>query len=217
MSRQITLEQKMKAMQEVQRIYDLSKKWQRPPGHSGPMPNFRAMADTVMKRALDAEVVGDRLPLDIRDGKLMHEHDSRTGRIIERTLRNGVIHPDVLHSFQSGRTKQPPQGDPFGAYRGRLPPDPDLPDVDLYVQHSDLDLDYPSHFVPGEGFVPKTHMHASHVLLAPPTDPPIQVDPAPRPTWGRGAGLSQGDPGGVPARVPTQQAVVRPQAGQGYV
>jgi hypothetical protein len=192
MSGAITLEQKMKAMREVQRIYDLSKKWQRPPGHSGRMPNFAAMADSVMKKAMDAQIVGDRLPLDIRDGKLMHEHDSRTARIIERTLRNGVIHPDVLHSFQSGRTKLPPQGYPFGPHRGKLDHDPALPDFDLFVQHSDQDLHYPSHFVPGEGFQPKTHIQDSHVQLAPAASVPTE-------------------------QVPTQQGVVRPQAGQGYV
>ena len=187
--RQITIEQKLKAMQEVQRIYDMSKKWQRGPGHNGPMPNFRAMADAVMRKAMDADVVGDRLPLDIRDGKLMHEHDSRTGRIIERTLRNGIVHPDVLHSFQSGRAKRP--ADQSHLRDRRLPYDPQLPNVDLYIQHSDTDLHYPSHFVPGEGFVPKEHTHDSHVQLESAGSAPTE-------------------------QVPTQQGVVRPQAGLGY-
>ena len=184
----ITLEQKLKAMREVQRIYDMSKKWRRPVGHTGRMPNFNAMADAVMKRAVNANIVGDREPLDIRDGKLMHEHDSRTARVIERTLRNGVVHPDVLHSFQSGRVKRPGRGYP----RTRLPHDPDLPDVDLYVMHPENDLQYPSHFVPGEGFQPKTHVQPGHVQLAPAGGSPTE-------------------------QVPTQQGVVRPQAGIGYV
>ena len=188
----ITLEQKLKAMREVQRIYDMSKKWQRPVGHTGRMPNFNAMADAVMKRAGNANIVGDRQPLDIRDGKLMHEHDSHTARVIERTLRNGIVHPDVLHSFQSGRVKQPPRGDPRGNPANRLPHDPALPDVDLYVQHAVNDLHYPSHWVPGEGFQPKEHVEPGHVQL--------EGRPAPAPT----------------EQVPTQQGVVRPQAGLGY-
>ena len=189
MNHQITLERKMKAMREVQRIYDLAKKWQRPVGHTGKMPNFSAMADSVMRKAMRAEVVGDRMPLNIRDGKLMHEHDSRTARVIERTLKNGIIHPDVLHSFQSGRTKQPARQ--YHQIGRDLAPDPNLVDFDLFVQHSDTDLQYPSHFVPGEGFIPRTHVHESHTQLA-------------------HAGQSATE------QVPTQQGTVRPQAGLGY-
>ena len=189
--RKITLEQKLKAMREVQRIYDLSKKWQRGPGHGGKMPNFTAMADAVMKRAMDAEVVGDKLPLDIRDGKVMHQQGSREARILERTLRNGIVHPDVLHSFQSGRTRQP--ADQSHTANRDLGHDPDLPEVDLFLQHSDVDMHYPSHFVPGEGFVPKSHEQPRHTQLA---------------AAGSGAATEQ---------VPTQQGVVRPQAGAGYV
>ena len=189
MQQQITLEQKLRALREVQRIYDLSKKWQRPVGHSGPMPNFNAMADTVMRRAMGAEVKGDRLPLDIRDGKLMHEHDSRTARIIERTLKNGIVHPDVLHSFQSGRTRQAP--DQSHRNNRKLAPDPSLVDFDLFVQHSDHDLQYPSHFVQGQGFIPSTHYPESHTQL-------------------KHAGQSQTE------QVPTQRGVVRPQAGPSY-
>ena len=39
--------------------------------------------------------------LDLHDG-LMHEHAPREARLIERTLRNGIVHPDVLHSFRHG-------------------------------------------------------------------------------------------------------------------
>ena len=78
------------------------------------------------------------MPLNIRDGKLMHEHDSRTARVIERTLKNGIIHPDVLHSFQSGRSKQPARQDHT---IGRdLAPDPSLTDFDLFVQHSQVTM-----------------------------------------------------------------------------
>ena len=150
---EITLEDKLKAMQEVQRIHALAKKW-RSVMPNQKRPNFEAAADAVMRR-------GSKLPLEIQDGKMMHEHEPRTARILERTLRNGIMHPDVLHSFQSGRTKQ-------GAVKSRsqrLPHDPNLPGVNLYVQHSDVDLHYPSHFEPNRGFMPKTHTVPSHVQL----------------------------------------------------
>ena len=110
--RQITLEDKLKAMQEVQRIHALAKTW-RSVMPNQKRPNFEAAADAVMRRAMNAQVVGSTLPLEIQDGRMMHEHEPRTARILERTLRNGIIHPDVLHSFQSGRTK-----------RGRKVPEP---------------------------------------------------------------------------------------------
>ena len=187
MNHQITLERKMKAMREVQRIYDLAKKWQRPVGHTGKMPNFSAMADSVMRKAMRAEVeIECRLTFATANSCTS---DSRTARVIERTLKNGIIHPDVLHSFQSGRSKQPARQDHT---IGRdLAPDPSLTDFDLFVQHSDYDLDYPSHFVPGEGFIPRTHVQESHTQLA-------------------HAGQSETE------QVPTQQGTVRPQAGLGY-
>ena len=135
MQRTITLEQKLAAMREVQRIYALAKKWQ-PILPNQKRPNFEGAADSVMKRAMGAQIVAGAVPLDIQDGRLMHEHDPRTARILERTLRNGVIHPDVLHSFQSGRAKQPP----YRSERRDLSPDPNLPEFDLLIQHSDEDL-----------------------------------------------------------------------------
>ena len=162
MQRTITLEQKLAAMREVQRIYALAQKW-RPVMPNQKRPNFEAQADAVLKRAMNAQIVGRAAPLDIRDGKLMHEHDPRTARIIERTLRNGIVHPDVLHSFQSGRIKQPPAYPDHRIHE--LPHDPDLTDFNLYIQHSDQDLHYPSHFVPGHGFVPRTHVEPSHKEL----------------------------------------------------
>ena len=136
MQRTITLEQKLAAMREVQRIYALAQKW-RPVMPNQKRPNFEAQADAVLKRAMNAQIVGRAAPLDIRDGKLMHEHDPRTARIIERTLRNGIVHPDVLHSFQSGRIKQPPAYPDHRIHE--LPHDPDLTDFNLYIQHSDQD------------------------------------------------------------------------------
>ena len=182
---EITLEDKLKAMQEVQRIHALAKKW-RSVMPNQKRPNFEAAADAVMRRAMSAQVVGSKLPLEIQDGRMMHEHEPRTARILERTLRNGIMHPDVLHSFQSGRTKRGRL-----KFRSRqLSHDPELPGVNLYVQHSDVDLQYPSHFEPNKGFMPKTHVEPGHV----------QLEQA-----------AEGD------TVPTMRGVSRPQAGPVHV
>ena len=187
MERTITLEQKLAAMREVQRIYALAQKW-RPVMPNQKRPNFEAQADGVMKRAMSARIVGRALPLEIQDGRLMHEHEPRTARMIERTLRNGIVHPDVLHSFQSGRTLQAPS---YPAHRlAKLPPDPHANmDFNLYIQHSDEDLHYPSHFVPGHGFVSRNHVEPSHTELEQAADSSV---------------------------VPTQRDFARPQAGPAY-
>ena len=54
MQRTITLEQKLAAMREVQRIYALAQKW-RPVMPNQKRPNFEAQADAVLKRAMNAQ------------------------------------------------------------------------------------------------------------------------------------------------------------------
>ena len=166
----------------MERIYALAKTWHRLVPNEK-RPNFEAAADAVLKRALNEPLKPSRAQLNIRDGALMHQHSPRTARVLERTLRNGVVHPDVLHSFQSGRVKQR-SGRPGPRDMG--PDPPGLPDIDLYVQHSDADLQYPSHFVPGSGFQSRMHETPSHVQLE---RPEVQQQ-MPVPTSGAPAGRS---------------------------
>ena len=98
--------QKHDAYREAQQILRLSEKWQElMPGER--KPNFHRAAQEVLKRALGHTTSRHEEPLDIHGG-LMHEHGPREARLLERTLRAGVIHPDALHSFQHGITKKGP-------------------------------------------------------------------------------------------------------------
>ena len=155
----ITLEQKLKAIREVESIYALAKKWQRlTPGEK--RPNWERIADAVLKRALSKPVVGEPKQIHIQSGRMYHEHDPGTARILERTLKNGMVHPDVLHSYNNGV--------PVGRVRARVPrlrPARDTPTVRHIVQHGATDLHYPAGHLQGYGFVPKEHEVASHVRL----------------------------------------------------
>ena len=110
----------------------------------------------------------------------MEHHSPRTARLIERTLRNGVVHPDVLHDFRNDGT----QMDRFGGrpYSGEVarPPRPALdpvdhtPPVSHFVQHPG-DLHYPGGHLQGYGFVPSDHHVASHVQLDSPVPSSVDV------------------------------------------
>ena len=110
----ISLDEKLKAIREVESIYALSKKWQRlTPGEK--RPNWERLADAVLKKAMGQPLAGPPEPLNVQDDKMHHEHSPRSARVIERTLRNGVVHPDVLHHYrgdnvQSGSCCTRPRG-----------------------------------------------------------------------------------------------------------
>ena len=178
----ITLEEKLKALREVDRIYALAKTWHRLVPNEK-RPNFEAAARAVMKRALGEPIESKREPLHIRDGAMMHEHSPRTARVIERTLRNGVIHPDVLHSYRNDKVRP---GREFPFY-DKPAPRADTPDVIHYVQHGSSDLSYPHGHMQGYGFVPSEHHVASHVQLEGSVRPETDVVPTKGSVAGAGA------------------------------
>ena len=111
----ISLEEKRAAYEEARQLLLLEKKWQSlMPGER--KPDFKRAAKAVIRRALGKQVVPREPDLDLHDG-LMHEHAPREARLIERTLRNGIVHPDVLHSFRHGEVPVPLQV-PIGALTG---------------------------------------------------------------------------------------------------
>ena len=110
----ISREEQFAALQEAQSILQLEKKWHRlvPDERK---PNFKRAARVILERALGHTAVGKEPALRVHSG-LMHQHDEREARLIERTLRNGTIHPEVLQSFREGarvRSRNPHPG-----YRG---------------------------------------------------------------------------------------------------
>lgn len=154
--------QKKDAYREAQHILRLADKWQElMPGER--KPNFQRAAQEVLKRALGHTTRRNEEALDIHGG-MMHEHAPREARLLERTLRAGVVHPDVLHSFQHGIvTRAPVEGYP------KPPPlehDPALPDIDVYVHDAGQTIVPASHYEPGRDvYHPNEHEPDSHVPM----------------------------------------------------
>ena len=153
----ISLETKLKALREVESIYRLSKKWQRlTPDEK--RPNWERIA---LKKAMGTPVQAQPARLSVHRSRQHHTHSPRSARVIERTLRNGLVHPDVLHSYRNDKVEH-------GSTRVRYQKPvarPDSMPVQHYVQHGGTDLEYPSGHLQGYGFVPRNHEAASHVQL----------------------------------------------------
>ena len=162
--------QKHDAYREAQQILRLADKWQElMPGER--KPNFQRAAQEVLKRALGHTTRRNEEALHIHGG-LMHEHGPREARLLERTLRGGVLHPDVLHSFQHGVTKADPRRPPVTYDLGD---DPDLPDIDVHVHDAGYTQVGPSHYEPArDQYHVAEHAPDSHVpmSLAGPEQPP---------------------------------------------
>lgn len=138
--------EKRDAYREAQQILKLSDKWQElMPGER--KPNFARAAQEVLRRALGHKTRRNDVALDVHGG-LMHEHNPREARLIERTLRAGSVHPDVLHSFQQGLVTADPEAPPVEYDLGE---DPNLPDIDVYTHDAGEMIDYPAHYEPGTG------------------------------------------------------------------
>ena len=158
----ISLEAKLKALQEVEQIYRLSKKWQRlTPDEK--RPNWERIADAILRKALNKPLAAPPEPLQVQASRWQHEHSPRSARVIERTLRNGIVHPDVLHSY---RNDAGDEGRPVVRYSKPVPR-ADTPAAQHVVQHGHSDLSYPSGHLQGYGFVPSDHSVNSHVQLEP--------------------------------------------------
>ena len=154
--RAVSLDEKLRYLREIENIHRLSKKVLPPPGTT-----WARIADKHLQRALGMPLQGERTAFDVRRGRHMHQHSPRTARVVERTLRNGVIHPDALHSYRNdgitkGKARQ---------FRQRIAPKQYDQDVIHYVQHGSTDLEYPHGHLQGFGFVPKSHEVESHVQL----------------------------------------------------
>jgi len=75
----------------------------------------------------------------------MHEHKPREAALIERTLKNGMHDPRILHSFQLGAKEVPPRP----TKTDYTIDDPELPDFEVFVHDHGTTIDYPSHYEPG--------------------------------------------------------------------
>ena len=176
--REVSLDEKLRYLKEIESIHRLSKKALPPEGTT-----WARIADKHLQRALGMPIAEAPTQFDVKPGMHMHQHDPRTARVVERTLRNGVIHPHALHSFRNdgvlpGRVRH---------WKPELPRYADDHDVVHYVQHGSSDLSYPHGHMQGYGFVPSEHPVASHVQLEDSVRAPTDVVPTKGSVAGSGA------------------------------
>ena len=96
-------------LKEIQRVGQLARTWQRNlPDEQRPafeqaqlklIDNYLRKGDRARHRPMQQE------PIEIHNG-LMHQHNSRSARMIERTLRNGLMPAHTLESFRDGSREQ---------------------------------------------------------------------------------------------------------------
>ena len=168
----ISVEEKRAAYEEARQLLLLGKKWQQlMPGER--KPDFKRAAKAVIRRALGKSTVPREPDLDVHNG-LMHEHAPREARLIERTLRSGIVHPDVLHSFRHGEVPYPEQV-PIGAITGgrqhvplgerRRIVNTDVSDLGplVHAVYYPEDLEFPTHMnTRTQEFTPK---HVDHDFM----------------------------------------------------
>ncbi len=153
----ITLEQKLRYLREVENIYRLGKKTKAPAGRT-----WAQVADARLRHVLGLPIKEDSAePLNMVPGARHHEHSPRSARIIERTLKTGLVPPHVLSSYREGthstrKSRFAPRVEPLRSY--------DLP-VQHFVQHGAADIHYPHGHMQGFGFVPRQHEINSHVQV----------------------------------------------------
>ena len=171
----ITLDQKIRYLREIENIHRLSKKVLPPKGKT-----WAQIADQHLHRALGLPIAAAPVSLNVRQGRMHHLHSPRTARVVERTLKNGILHPDLLHHYRGDNVQTVNDSKPF-VYNAPQPK-LDTPDVIHYVQHG-TDLGYPQGHLQGFGFVPMSHEVASHVQLESAGEPESVVPTAAGPAY----------------------------------
>ena len=151
-------------LKEIQRIGQLARTWRR----NLPDEQRPAFEQTQLKLINDYLRKGERArtkplePIEMHNG-LMHEHDARSARIIDRTLRNGIVHDAAALSFRDG-SREEKLDEPH--WRHVVPPleqRAHLPTVDVFLQHTEDQHDV-SHFnSQTQAFVPSMSGHTSHI------------------------------------------------------
>ena len=170
----LSREEKYAALQEAQHILRLDQKW-RQLVPDEPKPNFKRAAEIILKRALGHQTVPKEPRVNITNAR-MHLHDRREAELIERTLKNGTIHEDVLHSFRHGRAPVRRQRNHISQVVGSRQPLPAKERKPILPTHTELepvhttlwdeDLEFPTHLNVRTGeYVPKHDDHDRHTLI----------------------------------------------------
>ena len=164
MQRGITLEQKLRYLKEVDSIHALGRKVKPPRGKS-----WSDIAEARLRHVMGLPIREPAAePMQLKGGGMHHEHSPRSARIIERTLKTGMLPSHVLRSYHTGESVM---RDTRFKFRNVHVPKEMLRRDDARVQHfvqhvgGDSDLDYPHGHMQGEGFVPRHHGVNSHIAI----------------------------------------------------
>ena len=184
----ISREEKFAALHEAQRILQLEKKWRRHVPDEK-KPDFKRAARVILQRALGHGTVGREPDLRMHSG-LMHQHDEREARLIERTLRNGTVAggTQVLNSFRDGVRARPTKQFIQTIVGSRAPVPAGEPAIDPMMLDSDVsdlgdffhethyfneDLEFPTHMNTRTGdMIGKHEDHPQLIQLDPLEQPP---------------------------------------------
>ena len=143
----------------------------------------------VLQRALGQATVSKEPDLRVHSG-LMHEHDEREARLIERTLRNGTVAggTQVLSSFRDGARARPTKRYIQAIVGSRTPVPAGEPFIDTTLLNFDVsdlgrsihathypneELEFPTHMNTRTGeFLGKHEDHPQFTMLDPLEQPP---------------------------------------------
>ena len=155
-------------LKEIQRLGQLARTWQRNLPDE-PRPAFEQAQLKLIDRYVQR---GERArypkqdPIEIHNG-LMHEHESRSARVLDRTLRNGIMPHAAAQSFRDG-SREEKIDEPH--WRRRVPmleQRAHLPSVDVFLQHQG-DTHEVGYFNHKSGaFVPQHSEYQSHIEVRP--------------------------------------------------
>ena len=150
-------------LKEIQRLGQLSRTWQRNlPDEQRPAFEQAQLKliDRYIRRGERARPASQE-PIEIHNG-LMNEHDPRSARVLDRTLRNGVFPHSAALSFRDGSREEKLDEPHWRQQVPMLEQRAHLPTVDVFLQHNE-DQHAVSHFNSStQAFVPSMEEHETH-------------------------------------------------------
>ena len=157
-------------LKEIQRLGQLSRTWQRNLPDE-PRPAFEQaqlkLIDQYVRRGERARPAIQE-PIEIHNG-LMYEHDLRSARVLDRTLRNGIMPHAAAMSFRDGSREEKIDEPHWRRQQPILEQRAHLPTVDVFLQHSQ-DTHEVGYFNHKSGaFVPAHSDFQSHIEVKPPS------------------------------------------------
>ena len=156
-------------LKEIQRLGQLARTWRRNlPDEQRPAFEQAQLKliDQYVRQGQRARPVPQE-PIEIHNG-LMHEHDARSARVLDRTLRNGMVPHAVGLSFRDG-SREEKIDEPH--WRRPTPPVLEqrahLPEVNVFMQHSEDSHEVGFFNHKSGAFVPHQAEFQRHIQVGP--------------------------------------------------